>query len=536
MRFASEDELNQLLIQESSANSDHINFESGNSCLPYSQGSYSKPELRSSVATDPEGPPSGRVIREARYPGSCSRIGQEIAGSDSNRPKPESHDLPSCWVNEKARYPGAHSHMAEEEGGSVSVAELPSRGGGGYFAGPFHEMYDASAPSIEPTEMPAESLGIELPGLDSGIIGSLSRQKIPQSSNCRSFSDRWVKRPQPSRSSTIDLSLKLASYSTTFPKSQENTMKQSEVFAPVSRQGTPTLDTAQGFDPPSPSDFSERNLTYNNCIPKRWAVSPTSSDLSEGRPNDYNLVPTKLKLRTDLEKPSNTTPIDSHDVPSHQCSSSAQQKFLSKTRPHGIARAPVTTSNPASPTSLRSDTPESHSTPTQTQIEELRDLVYLVNHQWMQRLASNQKLYDICSSLPVRDLFERGLRSLEQFFRDQLPTAFEDIFALMHIAFAAAYFLHKDDSSYCWSAFFQDALQWQLVLSSKPDKHSFANAMDRWWWPPGHPSTPPISNVHLTFDHLLIPAIPTSTAQMMLLTVLRNGKIIESCSGFLDGK
>jgi len=197
----------------------------------------------------------------------------EMAGSDANVPKPEDRGgSPSQWVDEKARYPGDRSHMAEVEGGAVSVSELPSRGAGGTFAGPFHEMYDPSAPTAGPVELPAEFPKPELQGSNPTSAASSPRVKAV-SSNRRSFRDRWSKRPQPSRSSTMD-SLPSPAYasgpsSSPPPRPQRGTVSSGEVFSPVSRQGTFTPDnvgpsSSRGGQPFSP-------------------VSPTSPEMGRGK-------------------------------------------------------------------------------------------------------------------------------------------------------------------------------------------------------------------------------------------------------------
>ncbi len=123
------------------------------------------------------------------------------------------------------------------------------------------------------------------------------------------------------------------------------------------------------------------------------------------------------------------------------------------------------------------------------QVEELRRLVCIVNHEWMQRLVSSPELYLRCSSLSTRTLFADGIDTLKTWFCGKLERTFEEVFAFMHIAFAAAFILHNDDESYCWEAFFEDALQLQHALVDKEGKLLFLKAMDRWWWLPGQNGT-----------------------------------------------
>jgi len=193
----------------------------------------------------------------------------EMAGSDPNQGKSESHGSPSGWIDEKARYPGDRSGIPEVEGGSVSVSELPNRGG--YFArGPLHEMYDPSAQAAGPVELLADlpSPG-ELQGSNPPSAASSPRVK-PVSSNRRSIRDRWSKRPQPSRSSTMETLPSSASASAPSPppKPQRSTTESSEVFSPVSRQDTPNNA--------GPSSFQRSSQPFS-------PVSPASPEVGRGK-------------------------------------------------------------------------------------------------------------------------------------------------------------------------------------------------------------------------------------------------------------
>lgn len=341
-----------MLNQESSPSSDDKNFESGSSFQPNSKRSFSRPELRSSAATGSDSSSSGRADKKACYPG--DRLGMryevagcvlhEIAGSDPHNPMSESHGLISGWVDEKARYPGDCSRMTEAKNCSVTVSEFPSKGGEGYFAMP--EVYDSSAPSVEPTELLADLPMGELQGSHPSSSTLSPHQNQRSSSNRRSFRDRWSKRPQHSCLSTNNLVLP---YGIVSPMSSD--------LAPISRYGT----TRSQHTPACPEE-----------VASEWMTSS---------PTDVNSKPKELWLRNDLEKYSNGVPIDSHDVTSRRYSSRAQQKPLPETIPQGTVKCDVSASSPASPISIHSSTPDTRSTPTQTQIEELRDLVYIVNQE-----------------------------------------------------------------------------------------------------------------------------------------------------------
>lgn len=421
----------------------------------------------------------------------------EMTGSDPQHQKPDSHGSPSAWVDEKAHYPGDRSGMTEMEGGSVLPSEPQSKSRGEYIARPRHELYDQPAAWIE---LPAAIPGGELQGSDPSCVTSPSSHGIQQPARHRSLKDRWSKRSQTSRPSLLITDNPPLAHGIVSPLSSE--LQSCSYRETLSSGGTPF---------------------------RRAHIANGSSTASPKCPDHAS---SELRFEDHLKNQSKVVPTDSDDVGSHQNSSRVQGISQSGARPHNtvscglIASRSALPALPALPAFFRPDTPEKHSTPTQIQIEELRNLVKIVNQEWMFRLASDRKLLAICCGLSVRDMFDRGLRSLEQFFHGDLLTTFEDIFALMHIAFAAAYVVHKHDSSYLWSAFFQDALHWQLALTSELDRRSFRDAMDRWWWPSGHP----------TFSSSSSLSLPESTSHKTLLTVLRKGKVIQACSYFLDCK
>ena len=177
------------------------------------------------------------------------------AGSDAHTPKP--YVPVGGWVDDKGRYPGDRSHIPEVEGGDVSTAELgPSQR---FQMHGFHEMYDPSAPSANPVELPASLPGRnELEGSNPASVASSPRQgarrsrannpespSSPVSTKRRSLKDRISSgRPQSSRASTQDSipSLPLASSPPPKPSRGPSSPPSSEpFFSPVSRQGTGTF-------------------------------------------------------------------------------------------------------------------------------------------------------------------------------------------------------------------------------------------------------------------------------------------------------
>jgi hypothetical protein len=248
-------------------------------------------------------------------------------------------------------------------------------------------------------------------------------------------------------------------------------------------------------------------------------------------PPDPLLVPKQLHLRTDSNTITALTTPSDPSIDRHISLFYAGHEYLSEY----MSLGPFDVSAETSP-STRGSIWTSSLVPTQTQVEELRDLVRIVNSEWMQRISSATELYTRCSALSAQRLFDNGARSLESLFCAKLPRNFEDVFALMHVAFAAAYVLHREHASYDWNDFFQDALQFHLALSSKSDRDSFLEVMDRWWLPPGLPEK---SSLVIKYGPVLGHMLTESTIgiqQMDLVNLLRNGEVARNFSDFLDGQ
>ncbi len=176
----------------------------------------------------------------------------EMQGSQPVKP-PQGDLTPNGWVNEKANYPGDRSGIAEIEGGDVSpTPELPLSQRHQMHG--FHEMFDPSAPSMAPIELPGvipqprEMQGSNptspasspRPSARSPLISPGSPSS--QSSRPRSWKNRFS-RPQPSRKSTQDSIPSQVSAPTPPPKPSRgpSSPPATEVFSPLSRHGTGTF-------------------------------------------------------------------------------------------------------------------------------------------------------------------------------------------------------------------------------------------------------------------------------------------------------
>ena len=174
--------------------------------------------------------------------------------------------------------------------------------------------------------------------------------------------------------------------------------------------------------------------------------------------------------------------------------------------------------------------------PKQIQVEELQEMVRLVNTEWRQRMEPLEELRLRCNPLLPFNLFERAIRTLRDFTRGKIAQTFEDVFAMMHLAFATAFSLrwqHEFDSC---NAFCEDALQWQHGLSSDNDKALFRKAISCWW--PPEQENPPLINdsYHIDLATNALPDALHCNDQGGFLDTLRNGGVFKACIGFLDGK
>ena len=122
----------------------------------------------------------------------------------------------------------------------------------------------------------------------------------------------------------------------------------------------------------------------------------------------------------------------------------------------------------------------SHLAPKQKQVEGLQRLICTINHEWMQRMESQPGLWPLCSTLSPSNLFDRAIRTLKKFICGDLLEGFEDAFAIITMAFAAAWSLTWQQHDYLFSALRDDALQWQHALRRDEDKARLLDAMNCW--------------------------------------------------------
>ena len=395
-----------------------------------------------------------------------------------------------------------------------------------------HEMYDPSAYS-------PQNLQEVDPSFKQEEVACLSRRSEllppdPSYTSAELPSSRMTTASLPKLDSSLIL---MASNSSepaeTYPRFTMDSDTPAGVVSPVDDEHHRALkDSTLGPGLVSPvSDRVSLTSPTSTLIGQATSPEDIASLWRLSSPPDPLLIPKQLHLRTDANSLTALTTSSDPSINRHISLFYAGHEHLSEY----MSLDPFNISAGMSP-GTRGSTWSFSPVPTQTQVEELRDLVKIVNSEWMQRLSSATELYTHCSRLSAQKLFDNGTRSLESLFCGKLPRNFEDVFALMHVAFAAAYVLHKEHASYDWSDFFQDALQFHLALSSKSDRDSFLGVMDRWWLPPGLSLR---SSLVIKLGPVVGHMLQESTIgmhQMELVKLLKNGEVARNCSDFLDGQ
>ena len=196
---------------------------------------------------------------------------------------------------------------------------------------------------------------------------------------------------------------------------------------------------------------------------------------------------------------------------------------------------------------------------TQSQVEELRETVCVLNEIWLLKCQSIAGLAQHVSMMSSRLLLDTGLQTLQQVFRGVLPETFVEVFGLAHVACAAAYIMHRDNGSHCWTPLFHHMLKLHHLIANESDAQLFIQLVNLLWCPCGSsvqrscgnyfldepsgtlvPLRRPIVGLEELLSHGTIDTqAPRCTPRLVTMTMLRSlkdGVIFQECSRFLDGK
>lgn len=183
-------------------------------------------------------------------------------------------------------------------------------------------------------------------------------------------------------------------------------------------------------------------------------------------------------------------------------------------------------------------------TSTQSPVNDLREIVGILNEEWLRRCSSTSNISLRASALSPQSLSDIGAQTLRLVFQGVIPDTFEAVFALALVACAAAYITHGDDRLHCWNEFFQNILDLQNLIQSKSDAQLFGQLVNLLCWRqcPSARRAPRRHVVGLnalcstrTID-LQASRHPTKPVSMTILRSLKDGVVIQECSRFLDGK
>ena len=155
---------------------------------------------------------------------------------------------------------------------------------------------------------------------------------------------------------------------------------------------------------------------------------------------------------------------------------------------------------------------------TNSLVKQVCEILHDLHSEWMGRLESTSELYTRCKPLSICRLLETGIRALEQCFSGNLPTSFEDLFALMHVAFAFSIVINRDRDSFYWDGFYSDLHYWHHTLRDS-EISLFGKVWDRLWCPQS-------SNNHLFMN----------PPRGGLYETLMESTVIKGCTNFLDGE
>ena len=173
----------------------------------------------------------------------------------------------------------------------------------------------------------------------------------------------------------------------------------------------------------------------------------------------------------------------------------------------------------------------------QRQVEILQALIPKVNSEWMSRMMDSQpEVWSFCNTLSASSFLERAVRTSQDIICGSPAMAFEDVFAIMHLAFAAAIPLTWQQDDYMVSALRDDALQWQHVLRSSEDKTRFLDAMDCWL--PHELKPPPLftNDCHKNFGSIAPQESLYCDDQQTLWDRLKKGEVFKVFIAFVESK
>ena len=195
-------------------------------------------------------------------------------------------------------------------------------------------------------------------------------------------------------------------------------------------------------------------------------------------------------------------------------------------------------------------------------VDDFSQIVKGLEDLWMQKLKSSPKLSARTSQLHSSSSFRGGLMILKRFFTSNLtaPSTTEELFQFIHIAFACALKSFFEDGWYPWEVFYQEVLSWSHSITEVEDRDLSIQIAEYLWSALENmqPHTRPYHsnevdmNLHMSNDvwenrinNVGVEGPSSSERErtpfqeaydrLVLLSQLKCGIMIRSCTRFLDG-
>lgn len=117
----------------------------------------------------------------------------------------------------------------------------------------------------------------------------------------------------------------------------------------------------------------------------------------------------------------------------------------------------------------------------QLPIQELHEFVSRVAREWSEKLKPLLDPHLAYFTMPVQNIYENGIETLEKLYRGTIVETLQDVFSLLLVAYASTHSLHEDDGLYCCDEFFRDGLQWEHAIENRSDKDLFTKVIHKIW-------------------------------------------------------
>ena len=167
---------------------------------------------------------------------------------------------------------------------------------------------------------------------------------------------------------------------------------------------------------------------------------------------------------------------------------------------------------------------------TEVLVEDLHRRVSDLENQWRHQLSPTFDFFWMKENFCQPSLFETGFRTLQGLYRCISPRTFEDVFALMHVAFACACKYQNNDEPKFWGTFFEDALRWCRAVATAQERDVLLRVVFQIWCPEF--SINRIDNSFVRCGSMA--PDPTNLPAPWIL--LEKSAVIKACTPFLDSK